>query len=322
MLCLSLLASSGLAQQMEWSAPRLGFAFDGDQKSVRAILGHPGAALLGAAWKEGVEEASISPDGQWVLCRLAEEAQIFAAANAEEKRLSLRSFQQVAWARDSRRFAALAADGSVIEWYELASNGEWLKSREWALEGKSVRLLALEVENSALWFAGLGDAPGLFYLPSMAEAGELVLPGGEFSAFAAGSRTYWTVDSLGGRILRLTREENEWKSAEVYAFDPKGGRISALAEVGGMLLGAWTPTPGEPSPRLLRFDAEGHKQDDIELDALADTLDFVNGPALLRLQKQVRRESPILLYEVSTQKVFFVPVPSGAERPVVAGGEI
>jgi hypothetical protein len=269
-----------------------------------------------------VDEASISPDGQWVLCRLAEEAQIFSAANAEVKRLSLRPFQQVAWARDSRRFAALAADGSVIEWYELGSSSEWLKSREWALAGKSVRLLALEAEHAALWFAGLGDAPGLFYLPPAAEVGELVLPGSEFSAFAVGSRTNWTVDSLGGRILRLTREENEWKLAEVYAFDSKRGRVSALAEVGGMLLGAWTPAAGEPSPRLMRFDAEGNKQDEIELDAPADTLDFVNGPALLRLQKQVRRESPILLYEVSTQKVFFVPVPPVAESAVVAGGGI
>jgi hypothetical protein len=311
-----------LAQQAQWSAPRLGFAFDGEQKSVRPILGYPGAALLGAAWKNGVEEASISPDGQWVLCRLAEEAQLFAAANAEEKRLSLRTFQQVAWSRDSRRFAALAADGSAIDWYELTANGEWLKSREWALAGKTVRLLALEAENAALWFAGFGDTPGLFYLPSAAEVGQLVLPGAEFSAFAVGSRVYWTVDSLGGRILRLTREENEWKLSEVHAFDSKRGRISALAEVGGVLLGAWTPAAGEPSPRLMRFDAEGNKQEDIELDALADALDFVNGPALLRLQKQVRRESPILLYEVSTQKVFFVPVPPAAERPAVAGGGI
>lgn len=59
--------SLSLSGQTTFSGPTSGYVFDNAGNSVRAVLGVPGAAYLGAASQPAWDSVSVAPNGRWAL---------------------------------------------------------------------------------------------------------------------------------------------------------------------------------------------------------------------------------------------------------------
>ena len=73
-----LLASAGRAQEVTWSAPVLGYIFDGTSGSIKTIAGVPGAASVEAMVASGVklQQAHIAPGRKFAIVETLDEGTV------------------------------------------------------------------------------------------------------------------------------------------------------------------------------------------------------------------------------------------------------
>ena len=298
------------AQEATLSGPISGFVFDSGSRSVRAIMGLPGAAYLGDPLLADLEWASVAPngavalavkDGRWYAVR-----GLAAGANWTELGSSLPAPEKAAWSPDAS--AAVVASGGGLRFFRNLPEGP-VASATAELPGP-VTALALEASGECAVVTVKAEAAGGVYLACPDTPARLLAAGDPSAlALARGGRDLFVADRS-GRILEI----QDFRDA---------ARVMPFAEMPGP---GWDPVGLAVSPdQRYLWVAHGSEKrvDGFELEsrALTGQLGVEGEPSMLEplaiksvflLRSTGRAGEPLLVLEAGGQPaVYFVPAGRG-----------
>jgi hypothetical protein len=246
-MVLTLGAATLLAQETRLEGPVSGLVFDAQTRSLRWVVGIPGAAYLGSAVADGLEIASVAPngklaaglkDGALALLRIHGESAAWETLEAEAG-----AVERIAWSADS---SAVAVAGAALRiWRNLGSTPEAL-----ALEGvEGAGWTAFEVEPGGEAVLA-GKAGGVYRLSG--GGARLVADVGDPTGIAIAGEVAYIADRAGKQVLAMWN----WKaSAEVSLVAGESAGIEDPVAVGLGADGRSVLVAGGASRRLLQLDA-------------------------------------------------------------------
>lgn len=297
----ALAAGSAIAAEPTVGGILSGAVFDKATKSVRAIVGVPGAAYLGGAILGGAENASVAPGGRRIL--LVKEDQLvlvtLTGGGAVETSLGAwsGSFDKVAWTDAA---VAVAGAGSV-KLFTFAGDGA--ATAPLAAFDNAVRALAIDADGNGVLAA---TAAGVFHITG-GEA-QLIASLGDPTALAISGANAYAADRARAEIVRIAN----------YATAPEVQRLAGdVGEGVGLAVSA-------DNKLLLVADAAGSR---IQTIALASgeiveqaALDFKPervesmGAGLYRLDGRAQQQDPVEVASLTQGlRVFFIPAGSAEE---------
>jgi hypothetical protein len=306
-------ALSVAAQGLHWDGPISGLVYDSPTKSLRQILGFPGAARLGPPLLEEVEWASVSPAGKATLVVVQAQARLLTSLDLAEGAPGwaldgLTEDPKLAcWAADSSSVVVYSSSGRSLQRIVLTSGSPEVQPPV-VIDGLDEELTALASDRTGDALAGV-TAEGVVLLLARDGASSRILPGVEATAIALDPEgtMVWVADRALGRILR--RPIAGWDSGEeTILTDPEqlaDVTVLSLSADGRRLLLA------DRSTRLLhQLDIAQRSLDEgLPLDAPATALYPLGDPALKLLSPRGKQGEPLyLLDESRNPRVFFVPV--------------
>lgn len=236
-ICLCVLLAGGLtlaAQESFLSGPVSGFVFDRASRSIRPIVGLPGASYLGDALAAGLDWASVAPAGNVALA--VKDGQLYAlrGLGPEAPWIEIEeaspAIDRVAWAADGSAAALYSSAGSRLLFVRnlgespAAAGAVDLPGRVAALAlGASGECAVAGVEadrESGLYLACL-DAP-LRLLAATAPPAAIALAGSDL----------YVAEGATGRILQIRNYQEEatlmpFADNPGEAWDPVGLAVSA-----------------------------------------------------------------------------------------------
>jgi hypothetical protein len=147
-LILILAATPLLAQQ--WSAPRLGYLYDADSRSLRAIAGVPGSASLESplAVSMKLSRAFVAPNRDYAIAQNTESENLFVVTDSGEMKTlegSPASADVVAYT-STGSIAAVYSQGRLQVWRNLPGSPELVRNVETA----DVRQLAVSDDGAVV----------------------------------------------------------------------------------------------------------------------------------------------------------------------------
>jgi len=219
-ICLCVLLIGGLnlaAQEARLGGPVSGFIFDSAMRSIRPILGLPGASYLGEALVADLDWASIAPSGEVALA--AKEGRLYALRGLGAEQ----AWAEIEGALGVADRAAWSADGAAAV---ISSQGrlQVLRNlREEPLAGAAVELpgrvsaLALEASGGCAVAGVKSAAQGGLYLACPDAPVRLLAAMGEPAAvvLARGGRHLLAAERAGSRLLEI---QNFREAATVMPF--------------------------------------------------------------------------------------------------------
>ena len=315
LVCLLALLIGGLtlaAQEARLSGPISGFIFDRASRSVRPIVGLPGAAYLGDPLVAGLDWASAAPngaaalamrDGKWYALRGLGEAAAWAEVDGGPS-----APERVAWSPDGSAAVVSAPGGGLRFLRSLLESPTAAPTVE--LPG-SVAALALESTGECAVAAVRAEGQSGVYLACPGAPARLLATMSEPAAvaLARGDRDLFAADRAGG-ILEI----QDYREA---------ARVMPFAEMPGA---GWDPVGLAVSAdqRLLWVAHRSEKRVDsfgLETRALAGQIGVPGEPTLLEplavrsvflLRSAGGAGEPLLVLEAGGQPaVYFVPAGRG-----------
>jgi hypothetical protein len=301
------------AQQATLSGPISGYVFDNATRSVRAIMGLPGAAYLGDPLLAGLEWASVAPsgevalalkDGKWYAIR-----GLAAWAHWTELEGSFPAPDRTAWSQDGNTAAVSTGAGGGLRFFRnLLGGPEAVSGAD--LPGP-VTALALEASGECAVAAVKAEAEGGVYLACPGATARLLAAVGDPAALvlARGGRDLFVADRT-GRILEI----QDFREA---------ARVMPFAEMPGS---GWDPV-GLAVSADQRFLWVAHRSErrldsfDLDSRALAGQIGVEGEPVMLEplavksvflLRSVGSAGEPLLVLEAGAQPaVYFVPAGRG-----------
>lgn len=311
--CLLLSAFLLPAQQVQLGGPVCGVIYDAPTRSLRPLLGVPGAAYLGGALVAGVDFASVAPSGKLALAVKDGQALLLTDLDRLQPAVLplpavLQDADRAAWAQDS---SALALYSSARGWLQRVTGLDGAPvagpPMEVSFPGGSVTLIATSHGAERIVLGVRGEISGGLYLipadgPPL-EVASMADPGAVF--FPAEGRTLYAVDRHSRRVLAV----HNFPPGEVVTLleardgvaDPVGIAVSGdgqrlfLADRSSRSVRVY-----EVSTRTLMAE--------VPLEAAPSLLQPLRGNALFLLNSGSRRGEPLFLLDArSAPAVYFVP---------------
>jgi len=289
--CIALaLAGVAAAQQSHLSGPNSGRIFDPVTRSIRWIVGVPGAAYLGSAAESDLDAGSVSPDGRFTLASRNGEISLIRAEGVADLG-SAGKIEEFAWSADGKSAAIRGA--SVRLYRNLDSETRMI---ELAAPASGIRAIAVEPGADAV-LAIAGD--GLYRLT--AAGARLVATVEEPSALAVAMGTAYVASRSRNEILRVA---NYRDSADISLItssidDPAALATSADGEI--LLIAARAGR----SISILR-SATGEVTGKVDLD-FEPTRIAPAGDGLFQLNSRSSAEEPVYVFDPRQRSVFFIP---------------
>ena len=208
---LSLLAVCGtslLAQGTQLTGPGSGFVFDDQARSIRWIVGVPGAAYLGAAVADGLDIAAVAPNSRLAVAVKSGGLYLVRldAADAAWETLEDNAGQveKIAWSADST--AVVVSGGGLRIWRNLAESPARVTLT--GVDGAGWLAFAVAPAGDAV----LAAAPGGVYRLTDGEPRLLVSLESPSGLAFGGAGVAYVADRAGKQVLAI----RNWKeSAEV-----------------------------------------------------------------------------------------------------------
>lgn len=279
-----------------------GVVFDGPSRTVRPLVGAPGAGYLGAAVLRGIDAFSLAPDGGQALASVG--GQLYWVADLRTEApvwllvaRELGSPELVAWRNDSGAAAVYSDAGLRL----VSPTGS---ATVFPVEGLGGGISALAVAGDSI-LAGV-EGVGLYRLKEGAPPSllaQLASPAG--IAVAGGGRLY-VADRARGEILEV---RNYLETPEVVLF--AGGVADPVAlsfsRRGTALLAA-----GASAKRVTAFDlASGAILGEFELDFEPSRLDALGDGSSFLLNGRVHETDTLQVFvDGLSPGVYFVPAPA------------
>ena len=291
------------------SGPITGLVFDKPSRSLRQVIGIPGAASLGRPILEDVDWASIAPSGRVALVIRQGEARLYSAGTDPTEILvqgTVDSPMHSAWAADSSTVAIYSATASSVQWVRLTQQGpiadpavplSWTDAdvTAFAADEKS-RLLILAVAGRGVYRIGASGEPVLL-LP-LVDASALALePGGQ---------TLWISDRTSSQLLQIS-EPASASEAKVLGTDAE--RLADLSAIGLSSDRKSLYLANRSTRRLYILDRPSAAiSEGVGLYATATLLTPLGRPSVFLLGPRSNvGESLYILDEAAGPDIFFVP---------------
>jgi hypothetical protein len=306
-----------LAQEMRIAGPVTGLIYDAPSRSVRPILGMPGAARLDSAILADVDWATVAPGGRTVVGVRQGEARLYTNKGEtpdQEGTLvtGLAETPQLAcWAANSAAVAVYLPSSRSVQWLRL-TGGQMAADPAVVLSGSEgpVTAMAADVSSGLIFLAVSGS--GVYRL-SPSSGPVLLTAAADVPAMAldAKGQTLWIADRANGLLLEmgeagtdsstsrvLLRDADHWKDISAVAPSSDGTRLYLASRT---------------AASLFLFDrANGAVSDGIPLDAPATEFTKLGRPSLLLLGGRERADLPVyVMDERSGPAVYFVPPAGG-----------
>ena len=284
----------------EIAGPISGFVYDQAARSLRPVLGVPGASYLGDALASEVDAASIAPDGSAAL--IVQGGRLFAGAGIRNLAPawtavegSLSDADLFAWSQDSAAVYASATGQAQIVRNSLRAPAA---SAAIDLSGLPGRVLSMALAGDAVV---VGVEGGGVYLASLGNAPKLLAAAQTPVTIAIAGSDLYFADRDGGRIWQIADFAGAG-NPQVFAGDldaPVGLHIA-----GGRLLAA-----SAGSRQLAVYDLTTHAlAATLDLEFTPDTLEPVGARSLALIARAEAGRQPYYVVDTSPDPaVYFVP---------------
>ncbi|MGE5644783.1 MAG: hypothetical protein ACM336_03220 [Acidobacteriota bacterium] len=247
-LCATLLACSAGLLSGQITGPVTGFLYHSPTKSIRAISGVPGSAVLASPLIENVEFGSVSPDGKWALVRGADFTAIVkpgTVVSGEQRPAGLiPEIDAAAWS--GSRLAVVVASSSAKVYQRVRLSGtRWVADapRSFASLPGSLTSISADTTGAQVALGLTAGAQGSIYLAVNGAAPAFVMSGpvAAVAAFAPRGGTFYAAVSAPGVIevfegaarvgsLAFAAEDGSAPEAAALAVSADGKRLYATAK--------------------------------------------------------------------------------------------
>jgi hypothetical protein len=305
-------ALSLAAQGVQWGGPISGLVYDSPTKSLRQILGFPGAARLGPPLLEEVEWAAVSPAGKTALVVVQAQARLVTSLDLAQGApgWSLDGLTEdpklACWAGDSSSVVVYSSSGRSLQRIVLTSGNPEVQPPV-VIDGLDEELTALAADRTGETLAAV-TAEGVVLLLARDGAATRLLPGVEATAIALDPEgtMLWVADRALGRILRRPIAGSD-SGEETILSDPE--KLADVTVLGLSADGKRLLLADRSTLLLHQLDIAQRSLDEgLPLDAPATALYPLGDPALKLLSPRGKQGEPLyLLDERRSPSVFFVP---------------
>jgi hypothetical protein len=315
---LMLLTTAGLylccnlrAQTTELQGPISGFVWDAVSKAVRALVGVPGGARVGAPVIAGVNTASIGPTGKSAIVWTGEDCVLLQFAPVGSSTMTtlgrVAEPTQIVWSQNGRT-AILLHDNGELQRITIGSGTariEPFASLSSVDSGATVLAVDATGENVVVSVRA-AETAGLYRIRAGAAAQRLAVTLEPAATFADDGQLL-VLDQDQKRIIRFSRDFFEIEQLAV----PGLLRVAAAALSGETLLVA------SAEPNGIQFiDARtGEILRHVELESAPSALQplFTSRPMYL-LQRTVDTGAPAWLLDAGEEpSVWFIPAAEGIQ---------
>lgn len=189
--------------------------------SVRAILGYPGAAQLGAPALVDVDFASISPDGRWAV--IVKDGQTRIVRNFEnvmDETLRLQTPDRVVWSSDQTVAILYSSAANVMQEIRLRENGPELGRETDLTAFGAVTMMAVAPRGDAV---AVGFPGGVYLFTASQQPVRipaLVQPAG--AVFAEDGASLYILDKAEHPVVKRFRRE-PLAEQDSFALDSEDG---------------------------------------------------------------------------------------------------
>ena len=317
-LALSAAALSCFAQGVQVGGPVTGLVYDTPSKSLRQIVGMPGAARLGPPLLP-VDWATVAPDGRTALVLVQGEVRLISSKDIGQDTAGtpvlgvLDAPQLSSWAEDSSSLILYSAANRSLQWVRLnAPSAEADPAVPVTGFDGDVTALAADKASGVTVISAIGTG---VHMIGPSGSAILLLPAADASAIALepGGKTLWVSDRASAQLLQVTKLGIS-PEVQVLSSDPeKMADISAL----GLSFDKQRLYLASRSTQLLyQFDRSAALlSEGIALDATASLLLPLGRPSLRLLGLRDKLGQPLyLLDERSGPGLFFVPAGEGEQQ--------
>jgi ABC-type uncharacterized transport system permease subunit len=313
------LALSCFAQGFQIGGPVAGLVFDAPSKSLRQVLGMPGAAHLSPALVADVDWASVAPNGRTAVVIRQGEARLVSAADIAQTPPGggLEGLheppQWSAWAQDSSVVVLYSANTRALQWVRLNTQPPTLDPPI-ALDSVEGEVTALVTDATSKVAVVAVAGAGVYRVTS--EGAVLVLPMADASAIAMspGGDLLWVADRSNGQVLEVASPASNPESRILLSDSERFADLSALAlssDNKRLYLANRSTRVLYWLDRSTSLLSEG-----LELDTPATLFSPLGRPSLLLLLgDRAKLGDPFyLLDEQSGPSLFFVPAGEGDQQ--------
>ena len=303
-----LIASPLLAQITQMDGLILGQVFDRPRLAIRSIVGVPGAAYLGGAVAEEMENAIPNGSGS------------FLAKTARGSLMLWREGTATAVASDGVRAFAWCGNNSLVvqrsqpdavdfvEWWQLGLNGLSLEKKS-SLEAANMTFsfFRCEAATQNLFWGVSGSVYEMTYADG---ASTSIASIAEPVSFDVMDGLAYAGDAAGRRVFELERKPGGWESrVAVESLDEDSIPVAIKMLAQGRFLVAYRSKPGT----LALFQREGfEKKGQWTLDASPDRIEAIGKANRLLLNGRPKVDDFLMLAEIGESvQLFFIPEGGG-----------
>ncbi len=306
---LALVASPVQAQTANFQGPLTGFVFSGASKTVRPLLGLPGATHAASPILTQVDGASIAPGGKWAFITRARHATLFGGLSTlapVESSLSglIDAVDRIVWNRDGSFAVLYSSSGNLLQRIELSGNqpvadapvdlSPWGPVTTLAIDPAGQQIAA-GFATSGLYLFPAGQSPAL--LLSMAHP--------QSAAFDGTGQWLFAIDPDNQRVL-------QFRAGSAYSV------FASLAQTNGPALqpaglavsgdGRYLLTADATTQSVLVYEiSSGNLANTIPLSFAPSRFEALSAGPVFLLNGNSRKEWLLVLDASQTPAVYFVP---------------
>ena len=312
------LALTCFAQGFQLGGPVTGLVFDLPSKSLRQVIGMPGAAHISPAILSNVDWASVAPNGRMAIIVRKGEARLVSATDIGQDSDGvpigglLDAPQLSCWARDSSTVVLYSAVARSVQWVRLGGVALPDSSAVTTLTGVEGDVIALATDAASKTAVVAVAGTGIYRVNPGSATQILALADASAIVMSATGETLWVADRSNGQIIEVSNPGSSPESRVLLVDSEKFSDLSALglSSDGNRLYIASRSTQTlywlDPATSLL--------SDGIRLDVPATLFSPLGRPSLFLLGARDRIGDPFyLLDEQSGPGLFFVPAGDGEQ---------
>ena len=305
---LLLAAALAPAQESRLDGPVSGLVYDEQAHAIRAIVGVPGAAYLGASLLADLDFATVSPNGRFALALKEGKLSLLSLSGELTTEAIAENYPTPAlssWTADSDAVAIYGAEAGIALWRSLGS------SREAAHLGTpQAKLSTMILEDGArsVVYVADGDASDSVFRAAEGAEPALLFQGLDIPALATANRAVYIADK-GNHTVSVARDNGgaveiaQLANEALGVNDPVG-----LAVLGDALLVA-----SGANHELIRLNAStGELLGRVALEFAPDrmvrlTMGADGVSPLFSLKGRETAADPFEVLDAARGAVFFVP---------------
>jgi DNA-binding beta-propeller fold protein YncE len=297
--------------------PVSGVLIDSAARTIRPILGMPGAAYAGPATVTSFEFAAAAPGSQNAL--IAKDGMLFVLRRLAGGRPVWRELDSgvsdiefAAWSDNAEAIVLQPRGEARLDfWTTLSYEPKKAGSVDISSLSERMESVAVDPDGRFAFAATQGEDSGTLYLLKPGDLPRMLMPLRKAGSMMLAGNTLWVADRGSNEVFRLRNWDQmpQIQPAAAAAHgvnDPVG---VALSRDGKFL---WVASAGTRNVLAVDLDSSQVKHV-LELDFTPTRMHRLGADGLFLLENGVPGEAPAQVLDTSAGKVYFVPVGALAE---------